>query len=187
MNVYDFDGTIYPGDSSKDFFLYCARRHPSCLKVLPGFLRAMTAYKAGKGTLEDAKQRYFGFLAQLDDPEEEVRRFWEERSSRFYDWYVSQHAPDDVVVSASPRFLVQPACELLGIRHVIATEMDINDGTILTPNCKGKEKVRRFFEVLPDAQIDGFYSDSQKNDLPMAQLASSAWIVRKGDVHPWPD
>ncbi len=35
INAYDFDGTIYPGDSSVDFYLYC---------------RSRTARQAGRGS-----------------------------------------------------------------------------------------------------------------------------------------
>lgn len=35
MNVYDFDGTIYNGDSTIDFFLYALKRNPSVLRYLP--------------------------------------------------------------------------------------------------------------------------------------------------------
>lgn len=28
MNVYDFDGTIYPTDCSIDFFFWCMKSHP---------------------------------------------------------------------------------------------------------------------------------------------------------------
>ena len=29
MNVYDFDGTIYDGDSTFDFYKYCMKKHPA--------------------------------------------------------------------------------------------------------------------------------------------------------------
>ena len=36
MNIYDFDGTIYHGESSTDFFFYCLKRYPKTWKyVLP--------------------------------------------------------------------------------------------------------------------------------------------------------
>ena len=35
IDVYDFDGTIYDGDSTVDFWLYCLRRKPSLLRFLP--------------------------------------------------------------------------------------------------------------------------------------------------------
>ena len=42
MNVYDFDGTIYDGDSTIDFFFYSLKKKPSLICYLPkqatGFL-----------------------------------------------------------------------------------------------------------------------------------------------------
>ena len=35
MNVYDFDGTIYDGDSSVDFFRFCLKKY-KILRCLPG-------------------------------------------------------------------------------------------------------------------------------------------------------
>ena len=31
MNVYDFDGTIYDGDSTVDFLIYMYRKHPGLM------------------------------------------------------------------------------------------------------------------------------------------------------------
>ena len=37
MNVYDFDGTIYDGDSTVDFLIYMYRKHPGLMiPRLPG-------------------------------------------------------------------------------------------------------------------------------------------------------
>ena len=35
MNIYDFDGTIYNGDSTIDFWLFTLKRHPSALLMIP--------------------------------------------------------------------------------------------------------------------------------------------------------
>ena len=37
MNVYDFDKTIYRGDSTMDFWRYCLKRYPKA--VLAGLLQ----------------------------------------------------------------------------------------------------------------------------------------------------
>ena len=34
IDVYDFDGTIYDGDSTVDFTRFCLRRHPAVLAGL---------------------------------------------------------------------------------------------------------------------------------------------------------
>lgn len=33
MNVYDFDKTIYAGDSTIDFYLFCLKRQPAILQL----------------------------------------------------------------------------------------------------------------------------------------------------------
>ena len=38
IDVYDFDGTIYDGDSTVDFTRFCLRRHPAVLAGLPRFI-----------------------------------------------------------------------------------------------------------------------------------------------------
>ncbi|MFR1904953.1 MAG: hypothetical protein ACLS28_03835 [Clostridium neonatale] len=35
INIYDFDGTIYRGDSSIDFWKFCIKKKPIILKRIP--------------------------------------------------------------------------------------------------------------------------------------------------------
>ncbi|MBQ3300653.1 MAG: hypothetical protein IJH04_00615, partial [Eggerthellaceae bacterium] len=35
MDVYDFDGTLYWGDSTADFLKWCVKRHPRIIRTLP--------------------------------------------------------------------------------------------------------------------------------------------------------
>ena len=39
IDVYDFDGTLYDGDSTADYVLFCLRRHPALLLSLPAVAR----------------------------------------------------------------------------------------------------------------------------------------------------
>ena len=38
VNLYDFDNTIYDGDSSVDFYLFCLKKKISIIKYLPIFI-----------------------------------------------------------------------------------------------------------------------------------------------------
>ena len=54
MNCYDFDKTIYNGDSTKDFYLFCLKRHKGIIKTFPGLIKAFTKFyvlKKGNKTL----------------------------------------------------------------------------------------------------------------------------------------
>lgn len=184
MNVYDFDKTIYRRDSTFDFFRFCARRHPKILRRTPGTVLAFAHYALGGLSKTEAKARFFQFLRDLPDPQGEVDLFWRAHIRHVQPWYLARRQPDDVVISASPLFLVAPACRLLGIREVLASPVDLATGDYRGGNCDGEEKVRAFQARFPDAVADEFYSDS-RSDAPMAAAARKAYMVRGSRITPW--
>ena len=117
-----------------------------------------------------------------------MNEFWDEHEGRIAKWYLDIRRPDDLIISASPEFVVKPMADRLGV-GLIATPMDKRTA-YLEPgkNCYGEEKVRKFYELHPDAVTEAFYSDSF-SDAPMARIAQSAYlIVNKGQTPvPWPD
>ncbi len=180
MNVYDFDKTIYPHDSATDFFWYCARRHPSALLTLPAAGLTALAH-LGKSDLHGAvKERIYSFLRRIPDADAMAARFWDEHFKLIFPWYLDRRREDDVIVSASPSFLVGEACRRLGVR-CLGTEMDRRTGRLLSPNCRGAEKIRRFREACGDAPVEEFFSDSFA-DRPMMELAESAYLMKNGAV-----
>ena len=46
IDVYDFDGTIYDGDSTVDFVFFCLRRHPNVIAGLPHLVAAAVKIKS---------------------------------------------------------------------------------------------------------------------------------------------
>lgn len=185
MNIYDFDKTIYRGDSSVDFCLFCLRRHPLAWRFLPRFLSALWRYTLGRCDKAALKSAYFSFLRELPDVADDVERFWRTHASRIESWYRAQRRADDVVISASPTFLLEPITAQLGVR-LIATEVDPRSGALLTPNCMGEEKLRRL-RACYGAQVraEAFYSDSL-SDTPLALLAERAYLMRGREPRPWP-
>ena len=187
MNVYDFDGTIYDGDATVGFVLYTLRRHPlAMLRSLPGQASAVVSYLAGKTDKTRMKSRFFSFLQYLDAVEGDVKNYWDKNRHKIKVWYLAQQKEDDVIISASAEFLLSDICARLGIRHLIATRMDPRTGEISGANCKGKEKPGRFYEIFPEGEIDGFYSDHD-SDRYMAALAKRSYLVKKNDLSKWPE
>ncbi|MCR5577316.1 MAG: haloacid dehalogenase-like hydrolase [Oscillospiraceae bacterium] len=185
MNIYDFDKTIFHPDSSATFFRYCLRTIPAAvLPTLPRTAAAALRYRKGKLGAKELKQQIFSFLSSVRDPETLVDAFWKKNEWRIGDWYLKQKRDDDLIISASPRFLLAPICEKLGV-SLIATEMDPHTGQITGENCRDVEKPKRFRASYPDALVERFYSDSL-SDAPMAELADEAVMVKKHRLFPWP-
>ena len=185
MNSYDFDNTLFHPDSSYAFTMFCARRHPfAAFRALPGAAYYGIRHLLKLSDTKALKQRVFYFLNFIKDPEKEVRLFWSRRFDGIEDWYLRQKRDDDIIISASPEFLLRPVAEKLNVR-LIATRMDIRTGKIQGNNCHDREKVSRLREEFPGAEIENFYSDSL-SDSPMADIADKAYLVKDRELMPWP-
>lgn len=184
MNVYDFDKTIYNGDSTADFYLFSLKRHKKILTLAPSLLGSVIKfYVFKKGTKTDFKQVMYRFLRYCDI-DRDIADFWEINQIKIKKYYMNQKKSDDVIISASPEFLLEPIVKKLDINTLMASRVDKHTGLYDGINCHGKEKVRRFYEVFPDGKIDEFYSDSY-SDTPLAEIADKAYIVKGEALSEW--
>ena len=186
MNVYDFDGTIYKNDSTRDFYYYLLRHYTKVIKYLPSFVLDAIKYKLDVVTKTKMKETFYRFLNSFGEGEIEriVDVFWDKHRHKIYKWYYEQKDPSDVIISASPRYILEPICKELGV-NLICSEVNVKNGDYIGENCYGEEKVNRFYKEYPNGKIDEFYSDSN-SDLPLAKLAKVAYKVnRRGVISKW--
>lgn len=185
MNVYDFDNTIYDGESCFHLFTFYIRRDPALLKDLPRVIRAFAKYKKGKITVEQALEEYApeveAYFRAIPDMRADAEAFWDVHMKNIKPFYLDLRREDDVVITASPEVTVGVACERLGIRHLIGSVIDPESGKI-TRLCMRSNKIKAFFDAFPDGKIDNFYTDSPKNDKPLIDLAEHAFIVKGNKI-----
>ena len=183
MNVYDFDKTIYHGDSTVNFYKYCIIKRPSVLKYLPKQLWAFFMYFIKVYDKTTMKENFYRFLQGIDDVDALLVDFWEKNMSKIKAWYIESKRADDVIISASPEFLLKIPCEKLGVK-MMASRVCKKTGKYDGVNCHGKEKARRFYEEFSNGKIDKFYSDSY-SDTPLAEIAKSAYMVKGNVISDW--
>ncbi len=177
MNGYDFDDTIFRGNSMRRFSLFCTLRLPYLLLYLPVLLVAFLL----RGLRILNKNAYLllleGFVLFVPNVEKFAAKFWDKNLCRIKSWYLAQKRDDDVIVSATPSFVVGEACRRLGVR-CIATDFSPK-GKLTGKHCHGKYKVQYFCEQTGNAHLASFYSDSA-SDKPMWLYAEKGYRV-KGD------
>lgn len=186
ITVFDFDKTIYDGDSTIEFYLYCLRRRLSLIRYLPGQLwhGLLFAVRIEKKTA--FKSHFFSFVKGIDDLEQFVEGFWTIHETKIGQWYRDRDHSRDVIISASPEFLVAPIMRKLGASTTIATKVNQYSGLIEGENCHGVEKVERLFKIFPNPVVDEVYSDSL-TDMPIFNLASQKLLVRRHKIMPLED
>ena len=160
--VFDFDGTI----TTKDTLLKFIRFSKGNLIFLYGFLLhfpILIAFKLKIYPNWKVKQKLFSFFfkgMELKDFNrlcEEFCRYSSEiiRSEALKAIQRHSNAGDLlVIISASIDNWVRPFAEQLMIPIVLCTEIEVNSegyltGHFSTPNCYGREKVKRFLKVFP--------------------------------------
>ena len=106
--------------------------------------------------------------------------FWkQDLPKNIYPWFYEVRGENDVLVSASPEFFLRPACDALGIRHLIASRVDPKTGRTTGKNCTGEEKLVRFRAEFPQAEPDQSYYDKPK-DLYVSNLAKRRFLIVRG-------
>ena len=115
---YDFDNTVYRGDSSTHFTFWCLAHYPKTWLHLP----AMAFWGLLFGLKLCPKTRFkshlFGYLRHIRQPEQAVERFWQSHRKNLKAWYLARPHGDDVIISASGEFLLAPVCAELGVKRL---------------------------------------------------------------------
>ena len=113
-----------------------------------------------------------------------VSRFWDCNRIKIKPWYLLQKQNTDIIISASPEFLLKPlVCSYLGVT-LIASRINPCTGKYIGKNCFGEEKVIRLYTMYPAATVDNFYSDSY-TDIPLARIAKNAFFVHNNSITKW--
>ncbi len=180
--LYDFDGTIYDGDSSVDFFKFCLKKDKKNYKILPKLAIKFLAYKSKNITDTELKEYIFSFLENFKNIDIVVKEFWETHESKIKNFYLEKKHNQDIIISASPEFLLKPICQKLKVKDLIASDVDKTTGKFKKPNNRGEKKVKEFYKKYPKAEILEMYSDSL-HDKPLLDLAKKSYFVKKNKVY----
>lgn len=179
MNVYDFDNTIYDGETLVDFILYFVKTDRRIWKYIPKLLYIAFKDKFHLFTVEKAIEEYAGFLegyyVNVENIDESVKKFWDENRHKIKPWYAKVKKDDDIIVSGTTDFLLDGIMPEIGVKNYVGSSIDKKTGKFVRL-CFLDNKVKIFNELYPNAHIDNFYTDSM-NDKPMMDIADHVFLV----------
>ena len=187
MNVYDFDNTIYNGESSIDFFLYVLSKNKTLFKYLPLTGYSLLLYKAGLlsiNKIQDIANRYTDIVIKYqDDINDLINGFWEKYSYKLKTVFLNRIESNDIIITASPRILIDGIKNRINTNNIICSEINMKTGK-LEYLCMGENKVKALYERYPDIEINEFYTDSIKNDIHLINIANKPYLVKGNHVVP---
>ncbi len=183
MRVFDFDNTVYNGESSVDFFKYYFFRYPGkVIRYVPAFAKGVIRYKLGKLSIDEVFAEYSVIFKEccelFDNIPAEIEKFWDKNEKNVKQVFRDMLLPDDLILSASPEVVLKVICRRIGVKNLIGSDLDIETGEVRSV-CYRDNKIKCFKAVYGDVRIDEFYTDSVM-DMPFMEISENVFFV-KGD------
>ena len=195
LSVYDFDKTIYNGETLNDFYRFYLIKKPWKIYTVIFQLWYFLLYVLKIINLEKLKENFLRFLngENTGELKKLIREFWKKKESKINLWVKDEILKNKketeilVAISASPTFLIIDRLRLMGFDVVIGTDFLFEStkfhSHITSKNCKNYEKVRRLDKWAEDNNIQydivNFYSDSIA-DKPLFDLSENKYWIKKG-------
>ena len=180
MNVYDFDNTIYDGESAVDFFFFCLKKDITLLRLLPLLLIKLVKYKMCLITIDELREYVEKYAKDLLDDfenlDEILKEFWKKHLKKIKPFYLKQKREDDILLTATFGFLIEIPVKELGIKTVISSEIDTKTGKLLRL-CYREHKPELLKKYITENEKICFYTDSM-NDKAMIDFADEAYLVK---------
>lgn len=183
INLYDFDKTIYDGDSSVDFFLFNLKKQPLLFFHIFKMIYVLIKNKLKFIDKTEMKIVIFSYLKKIKNIDERVDMFWEKNKKKIKSFYLLKKHDKDIIISASPEFLLNPLKDYLKCKMIIASRVNKKTGEFDGLNCHDEEKVRRLNEVIDNYEVIEAYSDSTA-DIPILKLANKSFYVKGNKIIP---
>lgn len=160
--AFDFDGTLTTKDTLLEFIAFAFGRASLCMGLILHspllIMMKLRLYPNGK-----AKQKVFSWFfkgmeykkfAKLGEDFADIIDTMKKETMIATLRKHQKEGCNIYVISASIHEWVHPFCRRLGLKNILATQVEINDkglltGRFATPNCYGSEKVHRLLEVEP--------------------------------------
>ncbi len=184
VNVYDFDNTIYDGETLVDYIMYYIKHDVKIWRYVPKLLVIAFKDKFHLFSVDEAVTAYASFLegyyVKLENPAENIVNFWDKNEHRIKPWYFDVKKDSDIIVSGTLDFILEEIAGRIGFKRYVGSSIDEKTGKF-SRLCFLENKVKAFCELFPDAEIENFYTDSM-NDKAMMDISEHVYLVKKDKI-----
>lgn len=184
MNVFDFDNTVYDGETLVDFIIYYCLHDIKIWRFIPKLLIIWLKDSLHLFTVEQAVQAYASFLegyyVHIKTLDEDTVKFWNSHEKKIKPFYEKIRRDDDVFVTGTTDFIFDEIARRMNIKNYITSSVDRKTGKF-TRLCFLENKVKLFREAYPNAEIENFYTDSM-NDKAMMDISKNVYLVKGNKI-----
>ena len=146
VNVFDFDNTIYDGETLVDYILYYVRRDPKIWKYIPKLLVIAFKDHFHLFSVDEAVTAYASFLEgyyiKVGNVAEYIEEFWDKNEHKIKPWYDTVRQDSDIIVSGTTDFILDEIMKRIGVKHYVGSSIDS-----IGCNFRGMSPIFRIFNL----------------------------------------
>lgn len=184
MKVFDFDNTLYFGESAIDFVLFLIKKNKKILLWVPTIFFGLLKYKLcliSKERIEKITNDFMeSVIKNRKDIEDKVDEFWHKYGKNLNIELINQIEKEDAIITAGPSFLIEKIKDCLKTANIICSNIDLETKKVISFNF-GENKVKSFYEKYGDKSIESFYTDSF-NDQAMMNISQKVFLVKRKKI-----
>jgi len=181
MNAYDFDDTIYAGESAFDFFKFCLKKDKKLYLYFPIVLFRLIEYKLNLSSIEKISKTVEKIVSKfinkyINEIDEITKQFWNKNYKKIKPTFIKKLKKEDLIITGCPDFLINYIKEDLKVENIICTKFNFETKK-LDFLCLGENKVKAFNKEFKNKKIEKFYTDSLM-DVPFMKYAKEVYLVK---------
>ena len=179
MKVFDFDNTLYDGETLVDFFYYlCDKKEElNKYKGLVSFL--LNLYEKNLLPMPLVKKVFNkhknDFNYNLSNKDKYINEFWELNKHKLNKDLIKTIKKDDVIITATIDVLLNPIKKELKTKNILCSITNIETKEIEFM-CYKENKVIKYKEIYKDTPIDVLYTDSYA-DKPLMDISNKVILI----------
>ena len=126
MDAYDFDNTIYDGESSFDFFKFCFTKDLRLIIFFPELLYRLFQYKINRLNEKDIRNtanKIINLYVKRNnmDYNSIIKEFWNKHYKKIKKDFINRIDENDLIITGCPDFLLDYIREDLKTPNIICT------------------------------------------------------------------
>ena len=136
MNVFDFDNTIYRGESAVDLAIFMIKSNKKVILWMPKIFWSLFRYKLCLVSRDKMQDSVNAFMSNILRDKNEVRRltrdFWKKNIHKLDRSITKRIGKDDVIITAGPDFLLDEVKKILVPRTLYVRRLTLIGSALFT-------------------------------------------------------
>ncbi len=181
MKVFDFDNTIYDGESMVDFVYFMMEKKEKLKKykgVVDRLLKLYELNLLSPSLIENVINKYRG---ELNFPTANIKsyidEFWKINKGKIKKDMLAKISKDDLIITAAPDILLEPIKKKLKTNNIYTSIVNMETKELVFM-CYKENKAKKYKELYGDQMIDELYTDNYA-DKPLMKISKKVYLIDK--------